>query len=631
MARRASRDEGKRPRDQGGALRWDPQIERLRWSYRLSLTSRILFVNVLPLVLLGGGVIYLDVYRKQLLDERFKLALVEAQITAEALAGATNERQQALLIQIGKEQRLRIRLYSPEGAPKVWGEAGEGARYEVRALPDGSPGLFDAQGALLVELLPKLILDVAAAGKGRVPPQQPAFELVKLEGHEGGGFSLYGRAEDINGVYDLRVENGKGDPRVHVGIDAKWKRDVDVHRLVPVFRTGAIARADALGHDYVWHAVEAEWVDAAHTPDRVRFGDGALGVLGRQGTEGISARRGAGDRWDVELEMYHYENHPLDVGADCEDTELGGVGRFGKSSPLSMRADFLLGSATAPLVARYPDAKKGAVTLTGAGAGDAARVLVSTADSGTLAVQQAPTAWTGASLAAVPCENGRFSHLAAAGFEAASVAAVERVGRGGNALTADEVDGRGVFAFRHPAGDPLVFFRAATAAPNTAKDWFTPRALAELGKVHGLVALQTDLEAVLSETHSAGTVRDMLQAQSSVWVAPVDDVAQRLVALEDVELDLLPDGVVRVRNTGTTELPGLTLRLPPGVTARYDSDSVFTSTTGATSFDLPPRREQLVQLFRGDAPFAMIAPAPVSHSVSLGAEAMAPELPTSRW
>ena len=101
--------------DRANALRGDPRIEGMRWSRRLSLTSRILFVNVLPLVLLGGGVIYLDVYRKQLLDERFKLALVEAQITAEALAGATNERQQALLIQIGKEQRLRIRLYSPAG------------------------------------------------------------------------------------------------------------------------------------------------------------------------------------------------------------------------------------------------------------------------------------------------------------------------------------------------------------------------------------------------------------------------------------------------------------------------------------------------------------------------------------
>ena len=51
---------------------------------RLSLTPRILIINLLPLLLLGGGVFYLDSYRKQLLDERYKLARVEAQITAEA-------------------------------------------------------------------------------------------------------------------------------------------------------------------------------------------------------------------------------------------------------------------------------------------------------------------------------------------------------------------------------------------------------------------------------------------------------------------------------------------------------------------------------------------------------------------
>lgn len=99
----------------GSVLEGDPRLDRLRWSRRLSLTSRILFVNILPLVLLGGGVIYLDAYRKQLLDERFKLALVEAQITAEALAGASARRQDALLIQIGKEQRLRLRVYGPDG------------------------------------------------------------------------------------------------------------------------------------------------------------------------------------------------------------------------------------------------------------------------------------------------------------------------------------------------------------------------------------------------------------------------------------------------------------------------------------------------------------------------------------
>lgn len=101
--------------ERGSVLRGDPRLDKLRWSRRLSLTGRILLVNIVPLVLLGGGVLYLDSYRKQLLGERFKLALVEAQITAEALAGATRQRKEALLIQIGKEQRLRLRVYGPDG------------------------------------------------------------------------------------------------------------------------------------------------------------------------------------------------------------------------------------------------------------------------------------------------------------------------------------------------------------------------------------------------------------------------------------------------------------------------------------------------------------------------------------
>ncbi|ANU07479.1 sensor histidine kinase [Paraurantiacibacter namhicola] len=88
-----------------------------------SITSRILAVNILPLLLLGGGVFYLDSYRTQLLNERYKLARIEAQITAEALAGATRERQEALMIQIGKEQRMRLRMYDAEG--NLWADSFE--------------------------------------------------------------------------------------------------------------------------------------------------------------------------------------------------------------------------------------------------------------------------------------------------------------------------------------------------------------------------------------------------------------------------------------------------------------------------------------------------------------------------
>lgn len=92
------------------------RIERLAIPLGGSLTARILAVNLVPLLVLAGSLFFLDSYRRQLLDERFSLARIEAQITAEALAGATRERQEALLIQIGKEQQMRLRTYDANGA-----------------------------------------------------------------------------------------------------------------------------------------------------------------------------------------------------------------------------------------------------------------------------------------------------------------------------------------------------------------------------------------------------------------------------------------------------------------------------------------------------------------------------------
>ncbi len=90
-------------------------LERLAFPLRSSLTARILAVNLIPLLVMAGSLFFLDSYRRQLLAERFQLARIEAQITAEALAGATSERQEALLMQIGKEQRMRLRMYDPQG------------------------------------------------------------------------------------------------------------------------------------------------------------------------------------------------------------------------------------------------------------------------------------------------------------------------------------------------------------------------------------------------------------------------------------------------------------------------------------------------------------------------------------
>lgn len=81
----------------------------------VSLTTRILAVNVIALAMLAGSFFYLDSYRTQLVGERFKLARAEAEITADGLAAHAAAQQKRLLVRIGQEQRLRLRLFDRQG------------------------------------------------------------------------------------------------------------------------------------------------------------------------------------------------------------------------------------------------------------------------------------------------------------------------------------------------------------------------------------------------------------------------------------------------------------------------------------------------------------------------------------
>src|SRR3954465_15588850 len=55
--------------------------------WRLSLTQRILAVNIFALVVLAGGFFYLDSYRTQLIEERSDRIGTEAQLAAAAISG----------------------------------------------------------------------------------------------------------------------------------------------------------------------------------------------------------------------------------------------------------------------------------------------------------------------------------------------------------------------------------------------------------------------------------------------------------------------------------------------------------------------------------------------------------------
>jgi two-component system sensor histidine kinase ChvG len=92
-----------------------PLPVRLGLSWRVSLTARILAVNVIALALLAGSLFYIDSYRRELLDERFRLARAEAEVVAITLNGEQAERRRDLIARIGSGQALRLRLFDRNG------------------------------------------------------------------------------------------------------------------------------------------------------------------------------------------------------------------------------------------------------------------------------------------------------------------------------------------------------------------------------------------------------------------------------------------------------------------------------------------------------------------------------------
>jgi len=87
----------------------------LRWSGRLSLTRRILAVNILALALLAGGFFYLDSYRARLVDDRMAQSEREIRIVADALDAAMPSQERDLLGAFGSTTGARLRTYGPDG------------------------------------------------------------------------------------------------------------------------------------------------------------------------------------------------------------------------------------------------------------------------------------------------------------------------------------------------------------------------------------------------------------------------------------------------------------------------------------------------------------------------------------
>lgn len=93
--------------------------DRLTWSKRFSLTQRILAVNLFALLMLAGGVVYLDSFRERLLEQRRGQAEVGAVLMADALSEALKAGGRpgadALSARLGRTTQARLRVYGVDG------------------------------------------------------------------------------------------------------------------------------------------------------------------------------------------------------------------------------------------------------------------------------------------------------------------------------------------------------------------------------------------------------------------------------------------------------------------------------------------------------------------------------------
>jgi len=89
--------------------------DRLQWSGRISLTRRILTVNIVALLLLAGGFFYIDSFRSRIIDSRAEQARREARLIAESLSAVGAADRDALVVRLASDTGTRLRLFDPAG------------------------------------------------------------------------------------------------------------------------------------------------------------------------------------------------------------------------------------------------------------------------------------------------------------------------------------------------------------------------------------------------------------------------------------------------------------------------------------------------------------------------------------
>jgi two-component system sensor histidine kinase ChvG len=119
MASATASTRNRRASDRAGGREAERDDSQLRWSRGWSLTARILAVNLFAVLMLAGGILYLDSFRERLLDQRVQQMRIGAELLAtslgDALTGNTPGRAARLAEQFGNTTQARLRIYDADG------------------------------------------------------------------------------------------------------------------------------------------------------------------------------------------------------------------------------------------------------------------------------------------------------------------------------------------------------------------------------------------------------------------------------------------------------------------------------------------------------------------------------------
>jgi two-component system sensor histidine kinase ChvG len=105
---------------------------RDNWFGQLPLTRRILAVNLLTIVLLACGVLYLDAFRNQLSEERLNMIRREAEMSASTLQAAPPSALRPVIEALARSSDSRVRVYGPDGSLTIDSWQLTGPTYTLR-------------------------------------------------------------------------------------------------------------------------------------------------------------------------------------------------------------------------------------------------------------------------------------------------------------------------------------------------------------------------------------------------------------------------------------------------------------------------------------------------------------------